>query len=242
MPIQLPQTTTEMFPIVNLVRHGRIPDYAMDRYLTPQGEDEAIARGRELAETILPNEVINFYSAPARRARHTASLVKQGLTERLAEKGITAMLQSAIAVEDILENCQCLLDGLRYEPTYAMLDAARWQSQADNPPPDAQACVKFLDNLWNGPADAMGYWLDYTGIGAETSDVVNQRTLAFLAGVFQSAGQGEVTRHIAVTHSGNLRAYLRSVFGHDIGHQMPYVDVVTVTRDQVYYQDEVGTR
>ncbi len=242
MNLNLPKTSRDMFPIINLVRHGRIPDYAMDHYLTPQGREEAIARGRELAETVISGETISFYSGPARRARQTAALVQAGLQTALAEKNIEVTIRPTIAVEDILENCQCILDGLHYDLMYPLLDAARWQSQ-QNAPADAQACADFLYNLWHTADDAMAYWLDYSGPGAESVKAVNQRTLAFVENRFDSPVVAESPqRHVAVTHSGNLRAYLRLAFGSDIGHKMPYVDVITVTNEQVYYQADVTSR
>lgn len=241
MNLKLPKATVDMFPLVNLVRHGRIPDYAMDHALTSRGETEALARGRELAETVLPGETIAFYSGPARRARQTAALIRDGLQAGLAELAVEATILPVVAVEDDLENCQCYLGGHRYDLTFAILDAARWQSRQANPPADAAACAEFLDHLWHVAPDSMGYWLDYSGPGAESPEAVNKRTLSFLANRLKNGpDQTERQRHVAVTHSGNLRALLRLAFGYDIGSDMPYIDVITVTKGRIFYREAMA--
>lgn len=236
--VTLPDLSTERFPVVQLVRHGRIPNYSMDHHLTDQGKVEARERGIALAATLLADETLYFCSGPARRARQTAQNVMKGVIEA----GADIMLgRHSVAVFDELENCQCYLNGDRHDLTYPILDAARWLSEQDDPPADASACKEFLHTMWHVTDDAMAYWMAYQGAGAEPASEAADRLQAFIADRF-ATDNAPHTRHIAVTHSGPLRAYLTRIFGKDVGVHMPYVDVATITADgKVYYRGEVGS-
>lgn len=235
--VTFPRLKADQFPVVQFVRHGRIPNYSMDHHITEQGVVEATGRGVALSETLLPDETLYFSSGPARRARQTSAAVMRGVKDA-SKKALVG--RDAVAVYDELENCQCYLNGDRHDLTYPILDAARWLAVQENPPADAAACEEFLYNMWHVTDDAMAYWMAYQGAGAEPAVEAADRLVSFY--LQKTSGKaGVLDRYIAVTHSGPLRALLVRIFGHDIGVHMPYADFVTITADgQVYYRGETG--
>jgi broad specificity phosphatase PhoE len=224
------------YPVLNLVRHSRVADYACDVSITAQGIEEARNRGRELAAKLPDGETIFVHAGPARRARQTANALLEGLREILHAR---SNIHPTVNIDDRLENCQCLIAGNRFDVNYAMLDAAKELSRHPAAPADTRDTVRFLTRIWHETDDAMDAWMNHDGPGAESPATVNARTQDFLNAMLGDPRAGRI-RHIAVTHSGNLRAYLKLAFAQDIGgKQMPYVDILTVNHDEVDYH---GTR
>lgn len=224
-----------MLPVVHLVRHGRIPDYQTDRPLTAEGEQEALAVGRKLAASVKPGETISFFSSPARRARQTAALLGDGLRQVLAEQQITATIVEPIIVDDRLENNRFYLDGVGYDPIYPLLEIARWRRH-ENPSPQREAAVTFQTEFWHAP-DSVAYWLTQPSDLAESPEAVVERLQALLAE--RLVEDHSLRRDVFVTHSANLRAFLRLIFGHDPGSP-PFSGMVTISDGQVHYQGQIG--
>ncbi|MFQ5578467.1 MAG: phosphoglycerate mutase family protein, partial [Anaerolineae bacterium] len=174
-----------MMPIVHLVRHGRIPDYETDRPLTEAGMEEAFAVGQTLAARLRPGETVRFFSSPARRARQTAALLRDGLTGALARSGQTATVTPIVEVDDRLQNLQFLLDGLSYDPIHPLFEVIRHR-QAQTPSPHYRACADFHAGFWNSP-DPMAYWLTHPSPAIEPPEAVAGRIRDYVAALLESA-------------------------------------------------------
>ena len=217
---------------VYLVRHGRIPNHRADHPLTVAGSQEAVAVGQQLAAQIQPDEIIGFFASPARRTRQTAACLQQGIAMELNRSNVTAMLKPLVVV-DPLQNMQLYLEGLSYDPVRPLFAAARWLFQEQPASPQHKASVAFQDRFWRA-SDPPGFWLDCPSSAAEAPESVAQRTKQYIDERLRGRGH-----HICVTHSANLRAFLRLIFGSDPG-EPDYCAVVTVHKDQVCYQNQVG--
>ncbi len=223
-----------MSTVVHLVRHGQIPDYETDQPLTSEGKQEAIDVGQGLAAQIRPGETIRFHSSPTRRARQTAMGLRDGLAGALSRMALDAAIIPIVAVDDRLQNFQFLLDGLSYDPIHPLFEVARWRLQKEFSP-HYEACVAFHSSFWCS-SDPMAYWLTHPGEAVETPESVAERIHAYVAErLKRSAGAEGVYRDICVTHSANLRAFLRLSFGADPG-EPPYCGLVTVSDGRVQYQ------
>jgi broad specificity phosphatase PhoE len=233
-----PEASDTMSPIVHLVRHGRIPNYLTDQPLTPEGEAESRALGRQLAASIRSGETVSFFSSPARRARQTAALLRDSLHETLLKKNIAATIITPVTVDDRLQNSQFYLGHLSYDPIYPLLDIARWRLH-ETPSAQNEACANFQAEFWSAP-DPVTYWLTHPSDFAESPEAVTERTKACLLDLLAgSESDRGFRRCICVTHSANLRAFLRLVFDPDPGPP-PFSSMVTVTEGQVYYQEQIG--
>ncbi|NJN98351.1 MAG: histidine phosphatase family protein [Anaerolineales bacterium] len=223
-----------MSTIIHVVRHGRIPNYDADQSLTAQGREESLAVGRGLAALIKPGETVRFCSSPVRRARETAALLCQSVAAALAETRTDATLITPIAVDDRLQNNQFYLNGSGYDPMLPLLDVARWRVQT-TPSPENQAFLTYQTEFWTAP-DPVTYWLTHPSPLAESTEAVVERLQACLKE--RLAGQG-LGREICVTHSANIRAFLRQVFGHDPGPPA-FSGMLTLSDGQVDYQGQVA--
>lgn len=227
-----------MSTIIHLVRHGRIPNYDTDQSLTPEGREEALRVGRGLAALIQPGETIRFCSSPARRARETAALLCQSIPTTLAETRTAATLVTPIAVDDRLQNNQFYLNGSSYDPMIPLLDIARWRVQS-TPSPENEAFLAYQTEFWSAP-DPVTYWLTHPSPLAESPAAVVERLQACLKE--RLAGQRDnnsLRREICVTHSANIRAFLRQVFGRDPGPPA-FSGMLTLSAGQVEYQGQVA--
>ena len=227
-----------MSTIVHLVRHGRIANYDSDQSLTAEGREEALAVGRGLAALVRPGETIRFFSSPARRARETAALLRNSLSEVLAEMKLAATLIPIIEVDDRLQNNQFYINGSSYDLMVPLLDIVRWR-QHENPTPQNEARVIYLAEFWHAP-DPVTYWLTHPHNAIESPEAVAKRVRAYLSEHLTETGEASsLCRDICVTHSANLRAFLQHVFGYDPGPPA-FNGMLTVSNGRVEYQGQVG--
>lgn len=223
-----------MSTIIHLVRHGRIPNYDADQSLTAQGREEVLAVGRGLGGLIKPGETVRFCSSPARRARETAALLGQGIVKT----NTTAVLVTPIAVDDRLQNSQVYLNGSSYDPMLPLLDVARWRVQTA-PSPENEAVLAYQTQFWSAP-DPITYWLTHSSPLAESPEAVVERLRAGLRERLAGPeGDHSLRREICVTHSANIRAFLRQVFGRDLGTPA-FGEMLTISDGQVEYQGQVA--
>jgi broad specificity phosphatase PhoE len=219
-----------MSTIIHLVRHGRIPNYDTDQSLTTEGRAEALVVGRGLAAAIRPGETVSFFSSPARRARETAALLREGLRLALAEIEVAATIVNPVEVDDRLQNNQFYLNGSSYDPIVPLLDIAHWRFH-EHPTPENEAFVALQTAFWTAP-DPVTYWLTPPHALAESPEAVVERGRNFL---LERLVGNAFQRDICVTHSANLRALLRQVFGADPGPP-PFSGMLTISQGQVAYQ------
>lgn len=227
-----------MSTIIHVVRHGRIPNYDTDQSLTPEGREEALAVGRGLATLIKPGETIRFCSSPARRARETAAWLCQSITNTVAENRADVTVVTPIAVDDRLQNNQFYLNGSSYDPMLPLLDVAHWRVQSA-PSPENEVFLTYQTEFWSAH-DPVTYWLTHPSPVAESPEAVVERLQACLKE--RLAGQGDsnfLRREICVTHSANIRAFLRQVFGRDLGPPA-FSGMLTLSAGQVEYQGQIA--
>lgn len=223
-----------MSTIIHLVRHGRIPNYDADQSLTAEGREEALAVGRGVAALIGPGETVRFCSSSARRARETAALLCQGI----AATNTTAALITPIAVDDRLQNSQVYLNGSSYDPMLPLLDVARWRVQTA-PSPENEAFLAYQTGFWSAP-DPITYWLTHPSPLAESPEAVVERLYVSLKERLTEQGDNySLRREICVTHSANIRAFLRQVFGRDLGTPA-FSEMLTISDGRVEYQGQVA--
>lgn len=227
-----------MTTIIHLVRHGRIPNYDADQPLTAEGRAEALTVGRGLAASIRPGETIRLCSSPARRARETAKFLCEGLRLALAEMKVTAAISLPVEVDDRLQNNQFYLNGSGYDPMLPLLDMARWRLH-EQPSPENQSFVDLQTGFWGAP-DPVAYWLAHPHPLAEPPEAVAERVrTCLIERLNETAAGSSLRRDICVSHSANLRAFLRHVFGQDLGPPA-FNSMLTVSQGQVEYQGQVG--
>lgn len=228
------QSKILMSTTIHLVRHGRIPDYQTDRPLTTAGAEEALAAGRQLAAIIQPGEAVRFYSSPARRARQTAALLRDGLRQVLADSPSTITIRETAAVDDRLQNNLMYVGGAAYDPITPLVEVARWRLHK-TPSPENEACLNFQLSFWQA-ADPVAFWLSTPSQFAEPPQAVVTRTRALIKELLDKSPPG---RYICVTHSANLRAFLQVAFGRDPGSP-PFSGMLTIHNGKVEYQDQSG--
>jgi broad specificity phosphatase PhoE len=227
----------EAYPMIHLVRHGRIADYQADEPLTLEGANEAIAIGREWAAEIRRGEIIRFFSAPARRTRQTASLLKKSLCEELIRRDIPVTVKPVVEVDDRLRICQLFMGGTSYDLTKALTDVALWRLQ-EEPSREHEMCANYLKSFW-GSDDPIGYWLSHPSEVVEPPRATATRTQEYIAKrLGLGRGEGELGRDICVTHSANIRVLLESAFGKDLGDPS-FCATVTITGGLVYYAGQI---
>ncbi len=199
---------------VHLIRHAEVASHRGDVTITPGGRLAAEELGRRLAEETAPGERLAYGFAPTRRARETVDAVAAGLGEGARRKGGT--LSTAQGPWELfgLRNPDVYLGGVRVE----MVSSAEAFAEQT-------ACVgvgaaevresPFFAEFLQAP-DRIGYWVAHRAPPGEDADAVAGRMLTFLGSL--GALSPDVSRLIAVTHSGPMRAFLRRyLLGHDPG-------------------------
>jgi broad specificity phosphatase PhoE len=238
MNILNPGLSSEEYPIVHLVRHGRVANYQGDVPLTLEGRKEAIGAGCDLAAEIRRGEIINFFSSPARRARQTAVLLKESLGEELTRRDIPVTVNPVIEVDDRLQICQLFMDGSSYDFTEGLTDVALWRLQ-ENPSQEHEICAKYLKGFW-GSGDPVGYWLTHPSAVVESPDMTANRTRDYIAErLARAPAGGELRRDICVTHSANIRVFLKLIFGKDPGDP-PFCKTIEVSGGLVFHGEQSG--
>ncbi len=227
-----------MSTIIHLARHGRIADYKTDQPLTELGRQEALAAGQALAAQIKAEETICFFSGPSRRTRETAALLRDGLREGLRMRGLTALIEPVVRVDDHLQDLKFYLDGASYSPITPLLEIARWRLQ-QQPSAELQAFAGYQAEFWAG-SDPVGYWLSHPSPVVESPEAVVRRVQAFVAGrLADSEAQLQPRREIGVTHSPLLRSFLQVVFGQTVGPP-PFNGMLTIEAGRVHYQGQTA--
>ncbi len=85
----------------------------------------------------------------------------------------------------------------------------------------------------------MDYWLTHAGEAVEAPEAVAGRTYAYITERLAYGTEREgLHRDICVSHSANLRAFLRQVFGSDPG-EPDFCEMVTTSNRRVYYRRRV---
>lgn len=203
---------------VHWIRHGKVSSHQGDVPVTDDGLEQAEAVGRRLAEEVSADEDIFFLYAPTRRTRETAVAIRRGMEAGLgdmdAQRGQQWRL-FAPAEHLALRSPDLYVGGIRVE----MVSSA--QAMAEQTAPygiDAERLVKipFLHGFWE-VHDRIGYWVNHPDPPGEDAGAAARRMWTFAASL-PDLPQARPRRYICVTHSPNMRAFLRRyLLGQDPG-------------------------
>ena len=205
---------------VHLVRHGQTASYAEDAGLTALGREQATDGGTALGATVADGEHVTFVFAPTLRARETAELLRAGLLEQTAERGIT-LTGTGIQVEPGYRNLQVWADDRPAEPTQARRRAVELAAGPGVPPGWVTEAARF----WNAheTGDAMGFWLSTPLLWHEPPASVVHRMVRTSV---DRVADGADRRLVVGSHSGCLRAMVMWAAGEDPGEPDNGEDVV----------------
>jgi broad specificity phosphatase PhoE len=194
---------------VHWIRHGKVSSHQGDVPVTNDGLEQAEAVGRQLAKEVSPDEDIFFLYAPTRRTRETAVAIRRGMEVGLGDANAQQGQQGRLfapAEHLALRSPDLYVGGMRVE----MVSSA--QAMADQTAPhgiDAQRLVKipFLRGFWE-VHDRIGYWVNHPDPPGEDAGAVARRMLTFATSL-PDLPQARPRRYICVTHSPDMRAFLR---------------------------------
>ena len=194
---------------VHWIRHGKVSSHQGDVPVTEDGLEQAEAVGQQLAEEMSPDEDIFFLYAPTRRTRETALAIRRGME---AELGVDDVQQGqqwrlfAPAEHLALRSPDLYVGGIRVEMVSSPQAMAEQTASCGI---DAQRLLKipFLRGFWE-VHDRIGYWVDHPDPPGEDAGAVARRMLTFATSLLDLP-QGQPRRYICVTHSPNMRAFLR---------------------------------
>lgn len=212
---------------VHLIRHGETSSYDSDSGLTERGSEQAVQRGRVLADVLGDTDHVRVLYAPTERTRLTAERLAEGLRTAARAQGRTLDVAPPTPDEGYA-NVRVWVDGMAVEPTQAR---ARYRELAAGPQPPGW--VLEAQRFWaahDDEGDAMGFWLRTPLLFHESPAAVVTRLLATTG---QHAAETDDRHVIVVTHSGCLRALVAWAAGHDCGEPDNAEDVVLAVTGEV---------
>ena len=194
---------------VHWIRHGKVSSHQGDVPVTEDGLEQAEAVGQQLAEEMSPDEDIFFLYAPTRRTRETALAIRRGMEAELGNAGVQQGQRwrlFAPAEHLALRSPDLYVGGIRVEMVSSPQAMAEQTASSGI---DAERLLKipFLRGFWE-VHDRIGYWVDHPDPPGEDAGAVARRMLTFATSLLDLP-QGQPRRYICVTHSPNMRAFLR---------------------------------
>jgi broad specificity phosphatase PhoE len=208
---------------VVLLRHGETHGYDSDHGLTERGEQQATARGAELAAEILPDTVVRMPHARTARAIATAVTLRAALVAKLGhEDGI-----GALYAEPWFDNLRYSLHGEGVDTT-ADAAPARLALPEGELPDWAREYDRF-DSDYRAAAAAghpIEYWLHNPTLYFEPPHVAAHRMWRGIA----TAADGHDPASgpllvLAATHSAPMRAFVATTLGTDPGEPHNLEDI-----------------
>jgi len=200
---------------VVLLRHGETRGYDADHGLTEVGEQQATARGAELADEIAPGTVVRMPHARTARATATAVTLRAALVAKLGhEQGIGALYTEP------------WFDNLRYSLHGEGVDTSGGAAPARLALPDGDLpdWAREYDRFDSDPravaaaGHPIEYWLHNPTLYFEPPHVAAHRMWRGIAtaadGHDHAAGPLLV---LATTHSAPMRAFVATTLGFDAG-------------------------
>lgn len=204
-----------------ICRHGEVESHRGDVPVTPAGLEYAETVGARLAERCQPGSRIRFLHAPTLRTLQTAEAIRRGMGS------ISGELEPP-RVEHAIRNPDLYVAGHRVEMVSSSAAlAAQLPDQVLSA--DELERLRFFAAFWGTP-DRIGTWLDDPDPPGERAQDVARRFLTFARSL---ADAPVADGYVCVTHSGPMRAILRSyVLDHDPG-EPEYVEPIELelTRD-----------
>lgn len=231
---------------VYLVRHGEVAHHQAEVSLTSSGREQAHDTGVALAGRVAGCHQVYIHHSPLLRVKETADILYASLRDTLDSMGVDAgELLAPPAPDELLNNFHFILhpEGTRKEP--ALLYERTNDPQRLASIPDQQAA--FYRDFWT-QEDPIGYWMNHdSGGGAETPELVLDELLDKIRGLMTGDLQENQAslQWILVTHSANLRVFLRAILGYDPG-EPDYCEIVAINPGRseglvtIRYREETG--
>lgn len=207
-----------------VVRHGNVPHHQGDVAILPEGKIAARASANQIADQMRDGEAAILLHAPTARTRETAQEIARGLASTLREQNKNAARVSPPQVEKAIRNFHFILNDIAYPPTDDMHESL----------PAVAAQNSFLRGFWQAAADPIAYWLTHPSPSAESPELVAQRLMTFFSQCFDHPS---AEFYILTTHSGPMRAFLRTVLGTDPG-EPEYCEMFQIDASGVHYRGQ----
>ncbi|MGI5132535.1 hypothetical protein ACQEVB_37435 [Pseudonocardia sp. CA-107938] len=209
---------------VVLLRHGETSGYDADHGLTELGEQQATARGAELAAELAPGTVVRLPHARTARATATAVAVRAALVAKLGhEQGV-----GALRPEPWFDNLRFSLHGEGVDTNGGAAPARHAL-----PPGELPDWAREFDRFDHPDRHPIEYWLHNPTLHFEPPHVAAHRMWRGIA----TAADGHDPADgpllvVAATHSAPMRAFVAATLGHDAGEPHNLEDVrVRITGD-----------
>jgi broad specificity phosphatase PhoE len=183
---------------VHFFRHGEQIDHAPDSGITEEALQSAFQAGRKLINQIGQGELVKFITSQRTRAKETLNKIQEGL--------VTAIEESD------RDDIKIYSEGSRTRPDIRMFDIERG--------------TKWFREFASSE-DSMGYWLDNPSEETESPQSVLATFQRFVKRVVKVADrlpEGPKIHYVVVTHSGPMRAFLRSEFDQGTGDDLGYCE------------------
>ncbi|SHK29593.1 Broad specificity phosphatase PhoE [Pseudonocardia thermophila] len=213
-----------------LLRHGETHGYDDDHGLTERGEQQATARGAELADEITPGTIVRMPHARTARATATAVALRAALVAKLGhEDGIGPLYP-----EPFFDNLRYSLHGETVDTTGGAAPA-RLALPPGELPEWAREYDRFDSDFRAGAAagNPIEYWLRNPTLYFEPPQIAAHRMwrgVATAADGHDPAGGPLLV--LASTHSAPMRAFVATTIGSDPGEPHNLEDVrVRVRQD-----------
>lgn len=208
-------TTARLAADVYLVRHGEAVGDEHDADLTDQGAWQARSYGRTLAAQFRDGDRIAFRHAGTLRSRRTAELIRDGLLESVAGRGIeVGESEPAPAfgnVRFVGPDGPCdITEGFRAQ--HAHRDAHTGTGGVAPP-----LWLAELDRFWRlqlAGGDPIELWMSIPMLHFEPPSMVVRR---LWAGIDAEARSEPGVRLVVATHTGCIRALAFAALGYDPG-------------------------
>lgn len=196
------QPTTRREVVVHFFRHGEQVDHSPGSGITEKATQSAFQAGKDLIEKIGPGELVKFVSSQRERAKETLDRIQEGFEEAIEESG----------KEDI------------------KLYTGGWKIRNDIRMFDIEFGTDWFKKFASSE-DPMGYWLDNPSEQTESPEAVLERFQHFVSQMTKVANRipaGPKIHYVVVTHSGPMRAFLRSEFGPKTGDDLEYCEAFNI--------------
>ena len=198
---------------IHLLRHGRIASHRGDVPVTEEGLREVEAAASRFAEELEDGELVSILTTATVRSRDTALTLHRTMLEAL--DGSRAVEIQPPRDEPAIRNPDIFIGGLRVEMV-STGEAMAEQTASRGIGAEQAKNLPFYRDFFPS-RDRVGYWVAHPDPPGENSEAVARRLMTWGISLLDLPRERPL-RYIAVTHSPQLRAFLRYyVLGEDPG-------------------------
>jgi broad specificity phosphatase PhoE len=200
---------------VHWLRHGKVASHQGDIPLTDEGLAHIKAVGQSFRRELASGEVVTILHAPTRRTRDTAEALYNSLVGVYDDNQRPQANLRAPNEHQAIRNPDIYVAGVRVELVSSAEALAEQLASTGLAPEDLEQ-LPFWRGFWGDP-DRIAYWVNHSNPPGEDADAVARRLLTFSVSLLDLPRE-QPWRHICVTHSPTMRAFLRCyLLGYDPG-------------------------